>query len=236
MEAARTRLIALTLATCLTLNVTTFADTQLARADEVPPAPTQSSSPSVPVLVALRPTEPEPPHTHREEPDLDARVADLLHRADVAATDGDRRASIAFVHEAERLDRGSRLLRVARIAHVHALLPGLVLGLRAREIDAVLDVHEAANRAHTIGFVAGAAGALAGILGIGALVWGGILYRPVSDEVWTTATGLWVASGVLALAAISFHIEGVVHDGEVEARLQISPTASGASMQLTARF
>jgi hypothetical protein len=210
MEAALTRLIALTLGFYATtfagcFSATTFAGClalpNVASADEVSP-----------------------------------EVLEALHHADAAASEGDRPASIAFIRAAQRADPGSPLLHAARLAHVHQLLPGIVLGLDAEQIDAVLEVDHRANVAHTVGFVTGGAGALAALLGVGSLVWGGIFYRPLSDNVWTTSVTLWSLGGLLALVSIGFHIEGVSRDGEVETMLQFVPTSSGASVVLLGRF
>jgi hypothetical protein len=200
MEAARRRLLALTLAGCF--SATTFAALpNVASADEVSP-----------------------------------EVLEALHHADAAAAEGDRRASIGFVNAARRADPDSPLLHAAALAHVHQLLPGIVLSLDAEQIDALLAVDARANVAQTYGFVAGGAGALAAFLGLGALMWGGIFYQPVSDDAWAIAGSLWALGGVLTAVAIGFHIEGISRDGEVDAMLQFVPTSSGASVLLLGRF
>ena len=221
------RLIALTLVACLAMP-------NVASADEVPPPPADSST-SVPALVA-QPRAPSSPRVRGSISEPAELVVDAVRRADTAARAGDRDGAIAFLHAARRVERDSPLLHAARLAHVHNLMPGLVLGLDARQIDALLDVDHGANAAHTVGFVAGGAGALAAFLGVASLVWGGIFYRPLSDDVWAISVGLWSVGGVLALVAIGFHIEGVVRDGEVRGMLQFAPTSSGASMLLSGRF
>lgn len=215
--------IALALVACLALPNRAEA--------EVPPPPADSSS-AVPALVEVRPARLRP----RVDPEPVELVIDAVRRADVAMAEGDRVGSIAILHAAERADRRSQLLHVARLAYVHHVRPGVALDLGAGQIRAVLDMDRRANLAHTAGFVVGGLGALAGIFGVASLVWGGVFYRPLTDADWSIAGGLWGVGGVLALVAIGFHIEGLVRDGEVRAMLQLAPSSSGASSSLSARF
>lgn len=223
------RFIALVLAVCLALP-------NVASAEEVPPPPASSSA-SVPALIALPPA-PLPRRVHRpiDAPTEEVDVAEVVRRADVATAAGDRLRAVAILHAVPRADRSLPLLHVARLAHVHQLRPGVALGLGAGQLRAVLDVDQRANVAHTVGFVAGGAGAVAAFLGVASLVWGGIFYRPLSDDVWAISVGLWSVGGLLALVAVGFHIEGVVRDGEVRAMLQFVPTSTGASMVISGRY
>jgi hypothetical protein len=170
--------------------------------------------------------------------DASPLVVDAVQRASIAAAQGDRRGAQLAMRDAQRAERISPVLRVARIAMGHRLLPAVALRLDATQLEAVLAHDRDASSNHTVGHVVGVLGAIGGLVGLVSIFLSGAFSSTgrVGDGAKLLAGGFGGAGVALALLGILFHVQGSAHEGEVEAMLQVTPTTGGASLMFSARL
>ena len=214
----------------------------LTTAQEVPPPPSSdAASPEVPALFPMPVAQPSVVHTTpvpTSASNASPAVVDAVQRAEAAAQQDDRRGAQLALREAQRAERDSPALRVARIALGHRLLPGVALRLDVAQLEEVIGHDHAGSINHTLGHVFGIVGAVGGavavLLGVlAAIVSGG----SGSGAGLAPAIGAFGGGGLaFALVGILFHVAGSSNDGDASAILQLTPTSSGASLTFSARY